>query len=131
MDGFCSNLDHLKAFAKILQQDHCALRLHDLAAFFIDQKCSRNAPHLTKGIASGRDFSLNGAPDEGPRRGGVQRAALQGAQGAAAPAVQHARHLQRRRPPLDRLGVRPALEVHGPRAARLPSRSEAEGTMDE
>ena len=35
-----------------LQQDPCASRLRDLAAFFIEQKRSKNAPHLTKGIVS-------------------------------------------------------------------------------
>ena len=68
--------------------------------------------------------------DEGSRGGGMQRAAVQGAEGAAAPAVQHARHLQRRRPPLDRLRVRTALQVLGLRPARLPAGPEAKGRRD-
>ena len=35
-------------------QDPCASRLRDLAACFIEQKHSKNAPHLTKGIVSVR-----------------------------------------------------------------------------
>ena len=36
-----------------LQQDPCASRIRDLAAFFIEKKHSKNAPHLTEGIVSG------------------------------------------------------------------------------
>ena len=36
-----------------LLQDPCASGLRDLAASFIEQKRSNNAPHLTKGIVSG------------------------------------------------------------------------------
>ena len=38
-----------------LQRNPCASRLRDLAAFFIEQKHSKNLPHLTKGNVSGLD----------------------------------------------------------------------------
>ena len=40
-----------------LQQDPCAWRLCDLAEFFREQKGSKNAAHLTKGIVSGVLYS--------------------------------------------------------------------------
>ena len=45
--------ESLESLGQKLQQNPCALRLLDLAAFFIEQKRSKNAPYLTKGIVSG------------------------------------------------------------------------------